>query len=101
MPYAFELPGMLRSVVPLMRGERPACPIGDIVDELVVWRRRHSTHWGRLTVRNTRLMPGLSAVVRALHELPEPARRLRSVDALGIHGRAFHVVDLPAPEERP
>jgi hypothetical protein len=53
MPDALELPGMRRSVVPLMR------PWNAVVDELVA-------NW----------FPGFSAVVRALNELPEPSAAL-------------------------
>ena len=77
MPDAFELPGMRRAVVPLVRA-------GDaLVDELVA----HG-------------LPGPAAVVAALDHLPEPAAGLRGVEPIGIDGRAFQMVDLPAAEER-
>src|SRR5581483_2301046 len=44
--------------------------------------------------------PRRAAVVRALHDLAEPAAALRSVDAVRVGRRAFHVVDLPAREMR-
>ena len=77
MPDPLELPGMRRAVVPLMRAGHA------VVDELVADR-----------------LPRLPAVVRALHHLPEPAARLRRVDAVRVHGRALEVVDLPAAEVR-
>src|SRR5437588_611552 len=43
-------------------------------------------------------VPGLAAVVGALDHLPEPATGQGGVDPVGIGGRAFHVVNLPAPE---
>ena len=46
------------------------------------------------------LVPGFAAVVGALDDLPEPAAGLRGVDAVGIDGRALHVIDLPAGEVR-
>src|SRR5262245_55671391 len=75
MPDAFELPGMRRAVVPLVRAGSA------VVDELV-----------------TDGLPGLAAVAGALHHLAEPAARLRRVDAVGIRGGSLHVVDLPAAE---
>src|SRR5262249_8155462 len=68
--------GMGRSVVPLVRA-------GDavILEPVARWR------------------PGLATVVRALDELPEPAGALRRVQPIGIRGRAFQMVHLPAPEE--
>ena len=77
MPDTLEFPGMRRPVVPLMRA-------GDaVVDELVADG-----------------LPRLPAVARPLQHLPMPAGRLRRVDAVGVHGRAFEVVDLPAAEVR-
>jgi SAM-dependent methyltransferase len=37
---------------------------------------------------------------RALDDLPEPAPRLRGVDAVGVYRRAFHMVDFPAAKVR-
>ena len=59
MPDALELPGMLRTVIPLMRGEWIG---GRVVGELVAcalrWTRR-----GRFSGGRSRLMPGLAAIV--------------------------------------
>ena len=45
-------------------------------------------------------MPGFAAVVGALDDLPEPAAGLRGVNAIGVDGRAFQVIDLPPGEVR-
>ena len=75
VPDALELPWVRRAVVPLMGA-------GDaVVEELVA-------DGG----------PGEAAVVGALDYLSEPAGGLRGVDAVGIYGGAFEVVDLPAGE---
>ena len=77
VPDALELPGVRRAVVPLVGA-------GDaVVGELVADR-----------------LPGFAAVVGALDDLAEPAAGLRGVDAVGIYGRAFEVVHLPAGEVR-
>src|SRR5262249_29433323 len=78
VPDPFELPGVRRAVVPLMRAGHA------LVDKLVVDG-----------------LPGLAAVVRTLDLLPEPAARLRRVDAVGIDRRSLEVIQLPAAEERP
>jgi len=54
----------------------------------------------RLAGREARLLPGLATVVGALDDLPEPATRLRRVDAIRINGRAFEMIHLPAREVR-
>ena len=43
-------------------------------------------------------LPGLPAVVRALDQLAEPARRLRGVEPVGVGRRTGDVVHLPAAE---
>ena len=45
-------------------------------------------------------MPGFAAVVGALNDLAEPAAGLRGVDAIGIGGRSFEVIHLPAGKVR-
>ena len=100
VPDALELPGVLRAVVPLVRRERLAGFRRRVVDELVALALGHAVRRrGRFAGRRPRLMPRLAAVVGALDDLPEPAARLRRVDPVGVDGRAFHVVNLPAPEE--
>ena len=101
MPDAFELPRVLRAVVPLVRRERLAGFRRRVVDELVALALGHAVgRRGRLAGRRARLVPGLAAVVGALDDLPEPAAGLRGVDPVRIDGRTFHVVDLPAGEVR-
>src|SRR5215213_2042277 len=75
MPDAFELPGVLRAVIPLVRA-------GDtVVDEFVPHR-----------------VPRSAAVVRALHRLPEPPARLRGIKPVLINRRTLWVIHLPACE---
>ena len=66
MPDAFELPGMLCAVVPLVSAGHP------VVIELV-------TNW----------LPILAAIIGALDHLTEPAARLRSKQPFGLGGRSF------------
>src|SRR5262245_4267899 len=99
MPYAFKLPRMLRAVVPLMG--REGCR-RRVVGEFVALGDGHSLgRCGRLAGRLARLMPRLAAVVGPLDDLPEPTAGLRRVDAIGIHRRSLHVIDLPAAKQRP
>ena len=81
MPHPLELPGMLRAVVPLMRGERLAGFGRRVVDELVA-RGLRRTWGGRLSGRRSGLVPGLAAIVGALDQLPEPAARLRRIQPI-------------------
>src|SRR5262245_30733726 len=97
MPDTFELPGMLRAIVPLMRGERLSGFRGRIVDELVALALRHALRRRRrFAGRRPGLMPRFAAVVRTLDDLPEPAAGLRGVNPVRIDRRAFQMVDLPA-----
>src|SRR5208282_366218 len=97
MPHAFKFPGMLRAVVPLMSGERLAGFPRRVVDELVACGLRGAWR-GRLPGRRSGLVPGFAAVVGAFNQLPEPSACLRRVDAIGIGGRSFQVIHLPARE---
>src|SRR5215469_6531165 len=97
VPDALELPGMLRAVVPLVRGERLAVFRGSVVDELVAFALRHPPRpRGGFARRRSWLDPRLATVIRALDNLTEPAAGLRGVDAVGTRGRPFHVENLPA-----
>ena len=78
MPHPLELPRMRRAVVPLVRAGHA------LVSELVAHRR-----------------PRRAAIVTALNDLPKPRIRLRSIEPVGVNGRAFQVVDLPSRKERP
>ena len=75
VPDALELPGVRRPVVPLMRARNAV--VGEVVP---------------------RRLPGFAAVVRALDNLAEPARRLRGVETVRIGRRSLEVIDLPASE---
>src|SRR5215470_13200690 len=97
MPHALEFPRMLRAVVPLMRRKGLSAFCRDIVNEFVALALRHSARsCGCLAGRRTRLYPRLSAVVRSLHNLAEPAAGLRRINAVRFGGRSLHVIDLPA-----
>src|SRR3974390_3049382 len=100
VPDALELPGVLRAVVPLMRGERLAGIRGGVVGELVALGFGHAA-FGFFARGRARLMPGLAAVVGALEDLAKPSAGLRSVNAVGIGGRALQVIHLPAGKMRP
>jgi hypothetical protein len=84
VPHALELPGMLRAVVPLMRGQRFSRLRRRVVDESI-WQRRRWTRSGNRLAGQPRLMPGLAAVVRSLDQLPEPSACLGDVDPAGIN----------------
>src|SRR5260370_10028518 len=102
MPDALELPGVLRAVVPLVRGEGLSTFFGgSVVDEFVAlafWRalRRSLLFPGR----RARLRPGFAAVIGALDDLAEPSAGLRSVNPIGIRRRSLQVIHLPAREMR-
>src|ERR1700719_205009 len=63
MPHSLELPGVRLPVIPLMGAGNP------VVHEFVA-------HW----------LPGLTAVIGALDQLPEPAARLRCIQSIRIDG---------------
>src|ERR1700716_4607547 len=71
MPYPSELPGMLRSVVPLLSARDP------VVREFVSDR-----------------LPGRATVLGALNGLPEPAPRLGRIQPIRINRRGLAVIDL-------
>src|SRR5881296_3136034 len=98
MPDALELPGMLRAVVPLMRGEGLACLRGRVVGELVALAFGET--FRGLFQHTSRRLPRLAAVAGALDDLSEPPARLRRVQSVRIGGRSLHVIDLPAREVR-
>src|SRR3954470_15745114 len=101
MPDPLEFPRMLCAIVPLMRRERLAVGRLRVVSELIALAHREA--FGRfrfLARRRAWLKPGFAAVVGALNNLAKPTARLRRVDAIGINGRAFKVVHLPAAKVR-
>src|SRR5208337_219127 len=99
MPDALELPGMLRAVIKLVRGERLAGLRRNVVDEFVAVGLGRTDGSGRAG-RGSGLVPGFAAIVGALHDLSEPSAGLRGVDAIRIGRRAFEVINLPASEVR-
>jgi hypothetical protein len=77
VPDALELPGMRRSIIPLVRARHA------VVGEPVAHR-----------------LPRPTSVTRTLDDLPEPTARLRCVQPVWVGRRALDVIDLPAAEVR-
>src|SRR5215213_1927940 len=99
MPHSFELPRMWSAVIKLMRRERLAGLIRSVVNKFIALTLRHSLRRGHRFARGrSRLKPRLAAVVGTLNDLSKPAACLRRVYAVRIHGRTFHVVNLPSGE---
>src|SRR5256886_1266714 len=98
VPNPLELPGVLRAVVPLMRGQRLAGVRRRVVDELVALAGRHA--FGRLRHATPGCLPRLASVAGALDDLSEPPARLRRVQPVRVDRRALEVVDLPPREVR-
>src|SRR5271154_3528736 len=96
MPNPLELPGMLRAVVPLMRGERVS---RRVVTELIAgtlrWTGRDGLAGGR-----PGLVPGFAAIVGALDDLAEPSAGLRSIYTVAIDGRTLEVIHFPPGKVR-
>ena len=87
VPDALEFPGMLRPVVPLMRGERFALRRSCVVNKSIALGHGHAFGGlGGLAGFEARLVPGFSAIVGALDDLAKPAAGLRGIDAVGIFG---------------
>src|SRR5260370_34979824 len=100
MPDALELPGMLRAVVPLVRGERLFTFFGGgVVDEFVALAFGRALRRSLLFPgRRARLRPGFAAVIGALDDLAEPSAGLRRVDPIGSRRPSLQVIPLPARE---
>src|SRR2546422_11216520 len=96
MPDALELPGMLRAVVPLMRGEGLARLRGRVVGELVALAFGET--FRGLFQHTSRRLPRLAAVAGALDDLSEPPARLRRVQPVRIGGGSLPLIDLPPPQ---
>ena len=77
MPNAFEFPGMLCAVVPLVSAGHP------VVIEL-------ASNW----------FPILAAIIGALDLLTEPAARLRRKQSRWFGGRSLEMINFPASEMR-
>src|SRR5262245_36586908 len=95
MPDALELPGMLRTVVKLVRSDVA------FVEEHIALALGHSIRTHQVFGFGSGRVPGFAAVIGALDDLPEPATRLRRVDAIRIRGRALEMIHLPPREVRP
>src|SRR6476659_5948213 len=97
MPHSFELPRMWSAVIKLMRRERLPGFIRSVINKLIALTFRHSIRRGHRFARGrSGLEPRFAAVVRALNDLSKPAAGLRRVDAVRVHGRTLHVVNLPS-----
>ena len=77
MPDTLELPRMRTAVIPLVR------PGYAVVEEIV-----------------TDSLPIDAAIAGTLDDLAVPTGILGGVDAVGVRGRTFQMVDLPAREMR-
>jgi hypothetical protein len=101
MPDAFELPGMLRAIVPLMRRERPAGRGRCVINEFVAFCERHSLRaCGRFAGFQPRLVPRFAAIIGSLNYLAEEAAALGYIDAVRVGRRAVQVIDLPTTKVR-
>src|SRR5207302_10522168 len=102
MPDAFEFPRMLRAIVPHVGGQRLAGFRRNIVSEFVALALRHSVRRRRrLARRQSRLEPGLAAIIRPLNDLPKPRAGLRDIDPVRIDWWSFRVINFPARKVRP
>src|SRR5687768_11804376 len=101
MPDSFELPWFCSAVIMLMRGELFAGFLRRVVNKLIALAHRHAFgRHDRSAGWRSWLEPRLATVVRALNDLAKPAAGLRRVNAVRIHGRTLHVIDLPSGEMR-
>src|SRR2546430_13506275 len=95
VPDALELPGMLRAVVELVRGEWLAGLRRRVVDEFVALASRHAIR--RLGHPAARRLPRLAAVAGALDDLAEPPAGLRRVQAVPGGRGGPHALWCPTP----
>src|SRR5260370_37331345 len=97
MPDAFELPGMLRAVVPHMSGERFPGLRGGVVHKLVALAFGRSLLLSALFARRCPwLNPSLAAVIGALNNLPKPATCLRRKRPIRGRGPSVDGVNRPS-----
>ena len=102
MPDAFELPRMLRAVIPHMSRQRFAGFRRSVVNEFVALAFGHAVgSGGRLARRRPWLCPGFAAVIGALNDLSKPGTGLRRIEPVRINRRSFDVINLPARKVRP
>src|SRR6185369_7505328 len=101
MPNSFELPRLQSAIIKLVRRERFTGFLRRVVNKLVTLSHRHAFGRGLLFAGGcSGLKPRVAAVVRALNDLSKPTAGLRRVNAVRIHIRTLHVVNLPASEMR-
>src|SRR5881397_2852382 len=93
MPDAFEFPRVRFAVVEEVFADLA------LVDKFVALARRKLTGGRQLLAAGNG--PGFAAVIGALHDLSEPAARLRRVYPVRISRRALYVVDLPTAKKWP
>jgi hypothetical protein len=98
VPHALELPRVLRAVVPHVGGKRRAMWGGCVVGEFVGFALGHAVFALEFFGFAAGRVPGLPAVIGALHDLAEPSAGLGCVDSIGISGGGLHVIDLPTSE---
>src|ERR1700730_11851659 len=102
MPDPFELPRVLRAVVPHVGRERFADFWGGVVNEFIALAFGHALRSGcRLARRRPWLHPGFATVIGALNDLSEPGTGLRRVESVRINRRTFDVINFPARKMRP
>src|SRR5690242_1329817 len=94
MPDAFELPRMLRAVVPKVSSDFA------FVNKLIALAARHAFRPFQILRAAAGCVPGLAAIIGTLNDLAEPAARLRSVNAIRVRGRSFEMINFPAREMR-
>src|SRR5208282_6859158 len=94
MPDTLEFPRMLRAVIPLVRADLAG------VREFVAFAFGHAFRAFQFLWTAAGRVPGLAAVIGTLDDLAEPAARLRGIDAVGVCGRAFDVINFPARKMR-
>src|SRR5260370_39632729 len=98
MPNAFELPRMLRPIVPLMRRERFAGFGRRVVNEFVAVAHRHAL--GSYRRPAAWRVPRLATIIGALNDLTEPRARLRRVESVRINRRPPDVINFPPTKVR-
>src|SRR5208283_1453115 len=94
MPHAFELPRMLRAVIPLVRAHLAR------IHEFVALAFGHALRAFQLRRAAAGRVPGFSAIIGTLDDLAEPTARLRRVNPVRVRGRTFDMVNFPTREMR-
>src|SRR4029453_8863477 len=94
MPNPFELPWMLRAIIPLM------CARYTVVNEFVALASRHAIGTFQVLRRAPGRVPLFSAVIGTLDDLAEAPAGLRCINAVRIDRRTFYVINFPARKMR-